>query len=106
MQGVAWIAGTGTKVVEVVRNYQGGMSAEEIVAEFRHLSPASVHAALRYYYDHQMELDSDIARRQEVERRLWAEAGPSAIAARLRAEGMAKATTLEEYAGHIEYLPL
>ena len=48
-QGVAWIIGTGTKVVEVVRNYLGGMSAEEIAAEFPHLSPASVHAALRCY---------------------------------------------------------
>ena len=86
-QGIPWIAGTGTKVVEVVRNYLGGMNAEEIAAEFPHLTPASVHAALRFYYDHQMQLDSDIARRQEVERQTRAGAGPSPVAARLRAEG-------------------
>ena len=86
-QGVAWIIGTGTKVVEVVRNYSGGMTAEEIAAEFLHLSPASVHAALRFYYDHQSELDADIAQRRQTERLLREEAGPSPIAARLRAEG-------------------
>ncbi len=86
-QGVAWIVGTGTKVVEVVRNYLGGMSAEQIAAEFPPLSPASVHAALRCYYDHQTEMDADIAHRQQIEQKIRAEAGPSPVAARLRAEG-------------------
>ena len=87
-QGITWVAGTGTKVVEVVRNYLGGMSAAEIAAEFPHLSPASVHAALRYYYDHQTVLDAEIAQRQQMEFQLRAEAGPSPVAARLRAEGL------------------
>ena len=51
-QGIPWIA-PGRRW-RGGRNYLGGMSAEEIAAEFPHLTPASVHAALRYY-DHQRE---------------------------------------------------
>jgi len=56
------IAGTRFPVRSVV-NYvlRQGMAPEELVAEFRHLTLAQVHDALSYYYDHQREVDQDIA---------------------------------------------
>ena len=67
--GVAWIANTTTKVIEVVLDQAAfGLSAAQIHAEHPHLSLAQVHAALSYYYDHKSELDDEIAyRHQEVE---------------------------------------
>ncbi len=64
--GVAWIANTTTKVIEVVLDQAAfGLSAAQIHAEHPHLSLAQVHAALSYYYDHKSELDDDIAHRQQ-----------------------------------------
>ena len=68
-QGVAWITGANTKVIEVVLDKLAyGWSPEEMHFQHPHLSLAQIHAALAYYYAHQEELDSDIARRRkEVE---------------------------------------
>jgi uncharacterized protein (DUF433 family) len=40
-----------------------GMTPEELVAEFPHLTLASVHDALSYYYDHREEIDADTVAR-------------------------------------------
>ena len=37
-----------------------GMTPEEVVREWPHLTLAMVHGALAYYYDHQPEIDADI----------------------------------------------
>src|SRR5438128_1095088 len=68
-RGVAWIVGANTKVKEVVLDKMAyGWSPEEMHFQHPHLSLAQIHAALSYYYEHQEELDSDIARRhKEVE---------------------------------------
>ena len=60
------IAGTKFPVRSVV-NYvlRQGMAPEELVAEFRHLTLAQVHDALSYYYDHQGEVEQDIAANTE-----------------------------------------
>lgn len=64
--GVAWISGTQVKVVEIVADWLAhGSSPEEMHFQFPHLSPAQIHSALAYYYDHQAELEADIARRLE-----------------------------------------
>lgn len=67
--GVAWIAGANTKVVEVVLDKMAhGWSPEEMHFQHSHLSMAQIHAALSYYYEHQAEIDADIERRdREVE---------------------------------------
>ena len=66
-KGVAWVADTNTKVIEVVLDKVAhGWSPEEIY--FQHygdLSLAQIHAALAYYYDHQAELDAEIKRRAQ-----------------------------------------
>lgn len=60
------IAGTKFPVRSVV-NYvlRQGMTPEELVAEFHHLSLAQVHDALSYYYDNQAEIDRDLAANTE-----------------------------------------
>lgn len=60
------IAGTKFPVRSVV-NYglRQGMTPEELAAEFRHLTLAQIHDALSYYYDHQSDIDQDIAANTE-----------------------------------------
>ena len=62
--GIPWITGANTKVVEVVLDKIAyGWSPEEMHRQHPHLSMAQIHAALAYYYEHQTEVDADIERR-------------------------------------------
>ena len=69
--GVAWIDNTNVKVIEVVLDKLAhGSSAEEMHFQYPHLSLAQIYAALAFYHDHQLEMDSEIDRRlAEVEHR-------------------------------------
>jgi uncharacterized protein (DUF433 family) len=71
--GVAWIRGTKTKVIEVALDKVAyGWSPEEIHFQHNYLSLAQIHAALAYYYEHQVEFDAamiDQAKRAKA----WAE---------------------------------
>jgi len=79
------IAGRRIAVIDVAVWTQQGMTPEQIAAEFS-LSLAQIHAALAYYYDHQQELDKQLA---EDEARLAAYAAHdhSPIMEELRALG-------------------
>ncbi len=44
--------------IQVLRQ---GLTPEELVREFPHLTLAQVYDALSYYYDHRKEIDADIA---------------------------------------------
>ncbi len=60
------IAGTKFPVRSVVTYVlRQGMSPEELVKEFEHLTLAQVHDALSYYYDHQGEIDREIEENSE-----------------------------------------
>jgi len=60
-RGVAWIVGANTKVKEVVLDKMAyGWSPEEMHFQHPHLSMAQIHAALAYYYEHQVEIDAQI----------------------------------------------
>jgi uncharacterized protein (DUF433 family) len=60
-RGVAWIAGTQAKVIEVVLDKIAfGSSPEEIHFQHPHLSLAQIHGALTYYYENQDALDQQI----------------------------------------------
>jgi uncharacterized protein (DUF433 family) len=87
-RGRAHIAGSRVKVMHLVMEMQAyGWSAEELHEQHPHLPRAAIYAALAYYYDHQAELDQQIAedfRQAEAQREA---AGPSPLAQRLRAEG-------------------
>lgn len=83
--GVPVIAGTNTKVIELVQEvYAWGWSPEEICYQHPYLTLGQVHSALAYYWDHKDELDADILRRNERLEQLKHEIGPSQIAARLK----------------------
>src|ERR1035438_10300268 len=72
--GVAWVADTNTKVIEVAMDQAAyGWGAEEIHAAHPHLSLAQIHAALSYYHDHKSELDGQMERQLENYRRLRSE---------------------------------
>src|SRR5712672_737062 len=62
-EGVPWITGANTKVVEVVLDKLAyGWSPEEMHFQHPHLSMAQIHAALAYYYENQDKLDDEIRR--------------------------------------------
>ena len=61
---VAMIAGTRTKVIELVLDSQAyGWSPEELQFQHSNFTMGQIHSALAYYWDHQDELDADIERR-------------------------------------------
>jgi uncharacterized protein (DUF433 family) len=67
------IAGTRMSVEAIAIYHNGGMSAEQLVAEYPHLNLAQVHAALAYYYANKEKIDADIAAYYEECERLEAE---------------------------------
>ena len=92
-QGVPIIVGSRTKVVEIVLDHLAhGSDAREIHREFPHLSLGAIHSALAYYYDHQDEIDEDIARRlrrvEAIKTELDRRQGPSPIRLKLKAQGL------------------
>ena len=66
-EGVAWLAGTRVKVIEVVLDKLAhGWSPEEIHFQHHGLSLGQIHAALAYYYDNQARLDAEIRNRVDI----------------------------------------
>jgi uncharacterized protein (DUF433 family) len=61
------VAGTGVTVKRIAAWYQLGMAPEQIAREVGHLTLAQVHAALSYYFDHQAEIDADLAEDVQAE---------------------------------------
>jgi len=65
-RGVAWLAGTNVKVVEIIQDKLAhGWSPEEIHFQHPHLSLAQIHGALTYYYENLSELNAQMARTQQ-----------------------------------------
>lgn len=92
-EGVPIFTGTRIKVVEIVLDHIAhGSDVREIHREFPHLSVGAIYSALAYYYDHQAEMDEDIARRMQKVDALKAELdrtqGPSPIRLKLKAQGL------------------
>lgn len=86
--GIPMIAGTTMKVVELVTAHLAhGWSPEELHFQHPYLSLGQIYAALAYYWDHKLDVDTDIERRQGIVERIQAQAGPSEVAARLRLAG-------------------
>jgi uncharacterized protein (DUF433 family) len=54
------VAGTRITISRIASFYHQGMSAEDIVSEHPHLTPAQVHAALAYYFANRDEIDRDL----------------------------------------------
>ncbi|HTE18607.1 MAG TPA: DUF433 domain-containing protein [Armatimonadota bacterium] len=82
------IAGTRIKVSLVAREHElMGMLPKEILQAHPHLTLAQIHDALSYYHDHSAEIIAEIREADALVEKLREEAGPSAVAARLRATG-------------------
>lgn len=82
------IAGTTTKVIEVVLDQQAyGWSPEEIQYQHPYLTLGQIHAALAYYWDHRTELDQDIQQRLDRVLHLRQTLPESPFVARLKAQG-------------------
>ena len=80
----ARIAGSRIRVEDIAVWYEKlGMSTDEIVDQYPQLSPADIHAALAYYWDHRDEIE-----RKMVEGEAFAEAmrraNPGLLAEKLR----------------------
>src|SRR4051812_11896986 len=79
------IKGTGIRVKDVVDWYEDvGWSVTKIVEEFPHLTPASIHAALAYYWDHKDELDKKWAEDDAWVQERRRQAPPSRLQEKLR----------------------
>jgi uncharacterized protein (DUF433 family) len=82
---VPLIAGTTMKVVELVTSQQAyGWSPDELAFQFPYLTMGQIHSALAYYWDHQEELDADMARREAFADELHRSTPEAPIVARLR----------------------
>lgn len=87
-EGVAILSGTTTKVIEIVQDHLAHhWHAEDICRQYPYLSLAQVHAALTYYYDHQLEMDQDIDRRRRRVADIKARRADNAIQDKLRQLG-------------------
>ena len=86
--GRPWIDGTTMKVIELITGVAAyGWTAEDLGRQYPQLTPAQIHSALAYYYDHQAAMDAEldrISRDAEVAR---AGSFDSPLRRRLRATG-------------------
>lgn len=74
------------KVVELVMAQKAhGWSPEELHFQHPDLSLGQIHAALAYYWDHKEHFDKDIEERSRLVEEARRKAGPSQLAARLKA---------------------
>jgi uncharacterized protein (DUF433 family) len=67
------IAGTGITVHRVAVLSNLGHSPEEIVRKYKHLTLASLHAALAYYHANREQIDAELVADREEAARLEAE---------------------------------
>lgn len=66
--GRSVIKGTRFPVSSIVLNHRRGLTVEEILREFPHLSPAEVYDALSYYYDHREQVEQEMAELTDLDR--------------------------------------
>lgn len=64
--GSPYVVGTGVKVANIATYALIYNWSVEKIAEELELTPAQIHAALAYYYDHQAEIDSAIKAGNEL----------------------------------------
>jgi len=80
--GKPCIAGRRISVSDIaVWHERQGRSVDEICEDF-HLTPADVHAALAYYFEHREEIDADLERQRQLDEE-FAVTHPSILKGRL-----------------------
>ena len=86
---VASIAGTNTKVVELIAEIRAyGWSPEELHFQHPYLTLGQIHSALAYYWDHRDEIDQDLERRLQHVDHMQRAVGPTPLEKRLKAKGL------------------
>src|SRR5438093_12257596 len=89
--GMAYVAGTQTKVIEIALDKLAwDWGPEQIVRQHPHLNLAQIHAAFLYYYDHKEELDRVIAERERRTDEILDSLGESPLLAKLKTLGLVK----------------
>jgi len=84
-KGVPVIAGTNTKVIElVIERIAYGWSPEELHLQHKYLSLGQIFAALAYYEDNKEKLLEDIEKRLEKVNRLRSEINYSSLVEKLK----------------------
>jgi len=73
-QGVARVAGSRVRVLDIAMSHGPRPSAEQIRELYPHLTPGQIYAALSFYADHRVEMDAAIARSVEAARAAFASA--------------------------------
>lgn len=77
------------RVAQIVMDYLSyGWSVEEICRQHPYLKPAEAHAAMGYYYDHQEEIDQEIAQEWEQVQNFVARVPRSPFYTRMKAKGL------------------
>lgn len=97
-RGVAWIAGTNTKVIEIILDYVQDQSPEQIHAEHPHLSLAQIHAAVAYYQEHTGEINTLMHQWQERYETEYAKPANQAFRENIRARAAIRLGLKEEVA--------
>jgi uncharacterized protein (DUF433 family) len=88
-QGVPYLAGTQTKVIEVALDRLAHhWDADEIQRQHPHLSLGQIYSALAYYYDHQPEMDREVDEQLQRVETIRNAVGPSPIRQKLKAKGL------------------
>jgi uncharacterized protein (DUF433 family) len=59
------LRGTRIGVSLIAWQYKQGHTVDEILQGYPHLTPAQVHDALSYYFDHQAEIEEEIGLDQD-----------------------------------------
>lgn len=86
--GVAYISGTRTKVLEIALDrIAHHWDADEILRQHPQLNLGQIYSALSYYADHQEELDRQIEEQVRLVESSRAAAGESPIRVKLKAMG-------------------
>jgi uncharacterized protein (DUF433 family) len=83
----ACIVGDGVKFkvrVLVEAHLAGGADAEELKRDYPQLSLSQIHSALAYYYDHQQEIDREIAELCQLAQELQAHPDNQAVSQKFR----------------------
>jgi uncharacterized protein (DUF433 family) len=76
------------RVSQIVADYLAhGWSPEEMCRQHPDLTLSEAHSAMAYYFDHQQEIDSELAAELEQSESDRRSALPSKLLLRLRAEG-------------------
>ena len=77
------------RVAQIVMDYLAhGWSADEMCRQHPYLTPAESHAAMGYYFDHQVEIDAEIQAELSVVQEERDQGPQSPVVLRLRARGL------------------